>query len=192
LARQFATEHGLGNVEVVEADARRTGLPPDSFDLVHARTLLVTIPDPAEVVAEMTRLARPGGWVAGLEADCEHSLCYPAHPAWNRLCEIFRTAFSRNGADPFIGRRTPELYRRAGLTDVDAECVAPLHPAGDSRRTIRPDLVRGMRPVIVEQGIADEAELDELDHAVRKHLADPGTLVMPFMYFMAWGRKPGR
>jgi ubiquinone/menaquinone biosynthesis C-methylase UbiE len=192
MARQFAAEHGLGNVEVVEADARHTGLPPDSFDLVHARTLLVTIPDPAEVVAEMTRLARPGGWVAGLEADCEHSLCYPAHPAWNRLCEIFRIAFSRNGADPFIGRRMLELYREAGLTDVDAECVAPLHPAGDSRRTIRLDLVRGMRPVIVEQGIADEAELDELDHAVRKHLADPGTLVMPFMYFMAWGRKPGR
>jgi len=190
MARQFAAERGLGNVEVVEADARHTGLPPDSFDLVHGRTLLVTIPDPAEVVTEMTRLARPGGWVAGLEADAEHSLCYPAHPAWDRLCEIFRTAFSRNGADPFTGRRLPELYRQAGLADVDTECVAPVHPAGDSRRTIRLDLVRSMRPVIVEQGIAGAAELDELDHAVREHLADPGTLVMPFLYFMAWGCKP--
>ena len=190
MAREFAAEHGLGNVEVVEADARHTGLPPDSFDLVHGRTLLVTIPDPAEVVTEMTRLARPGGWVAGLEADAEHSLCYPAHPAWDRLCEIFRTAFSRNGADPFTGRRLPELYRQAGLADVDTECVAPVHPAGDSRRTIRLDLVRSMRPVIVEQGIAGAAELDELDHAVREHLADPGTLVMPFLYFMAWGCKP--
>jgi hypothetical protein len=45
--------------------------------------------------------------------------------------------------------------------------------------------------VIVEQGIAEEAELDELDHAAREHLADPDTLVMPFMYVMAWGRKPG-
>jgi hypothetical protein len=73
----------------------------------------------------------------------------------------------------------------------DAECLAPVHPAGNSRRTIRLDLVRSMRPVIVEQGIAKEAELDELDHAVREHLADPDTLVMPFMYVMAWGRKPG-
>jgi ubiquinone/menaquinone biosynthesis C-methylase UbiE len=191
MAREFAAEHGLGNVDVVEADARHTGLPPDSFELVHGRTLLVTIPDPAGVLAEMTRLARPGGWVAGLEADGEHSLCYPAHPAWDRLCEIFLTAFSRNGADPVIGRRLPGLYRQAGLTDVDAECVAPLHPAGHSRRTIRLDLVRSMRPVILEQGIAGEGELDELDHAVREHLADPGTLVMPFLYFMAWGRKPG-
>jgi len=44
--------------------------------------------------------------------------------------------------------------------------------------------------VIVEQGIAGERKLDELDHAVREHLADQGTLVMPFLYFMAWGRKP--
>jgi ubiquinone/menaquinone biosynthesis C-methylase UbiE len=190
MARQFAAEHGLGNVEVVEADARHTGLLPDSFDLVHARTLLVNIPHPAQVLAEMTRLAMPGGWVAGLEGDGEHSLCYPAHPAWGRLCEIFLTAFSRNGADPLTGRRLPELYRQAGLADVGAECVAQLHPAGDSRRTIRLDLVRGMRPVIMEQGIADAAELDELDQALREHLADPGTLVMPFLYFMAWGRKP--
>jgi ubiquinone/menaquinone biosynthesis C-methylase UbiE len=190
MARRFAAERDLANVEVVEADARHTGLAADSFDLVHGRTLLVTVPDPAQVLAEMTRLARPGGWVAGLEADCEHSLCYPAHPAWDRLCEIFRTAFSRNGADPLIGRRLPELYRQAGLADVGAECVAPLHPAGHSRRTIRLDLVRSMRPVIVEQGIATEAELDEIDHTVHEHIANPDTLVMPFMYFMAWGRKP--
>ena len=191
MARQFTAEHGLGNVEVIEADARRTGLPPGSFDLVHARTLLVNVPDPAEILAEMTRLARPGGWVASLEVDGEHSLCYPAHPAWDRLCEIFLTAFSRSGADPRLGRRLPELFRQAGLTDVGAECVAPLHPAGHSRRTIRLDLVRGLRPVIVKQGIASEAELDELDHAVREHLADPDTLVMPFVYFLVWGRKPG-
>jgi ubiquinone/menaquinone biosynthesis C-methylase UbiE len=190
MARQFAAEHGLASVEVIEADARHTGLPPDSFDVVHARTLLVTIPDPAEVLAEMTRLARPGGWVAGLEADAEHSLCYPAHPAWDRLSEVFLTAFRRNGADPLTGRRLPELYRQAGLADVGAECVAPLHPAGDSRRTIRLDLVRSLRPAIVGHGIAGAAELDELDQALREHLADPATLVMPFLYVMAWGRKP--
>ena len=191
MARKFANSRRLRFVEVIKADARRTGLAPDSFDVVHSRTLLVTIPDPADVVAEMRRLARPGGWVVGLEADAEHSLCYPANPAWDRLCDIFRAAFSRNGADPFIGRRMPELYREAGLADVDVECLTPVHPAGHSRRTIRLDLVRSMRPVIVEQGIAREAELDELDHALREHLADPDTLVMPFMYVMAWGRKPG-
>ncbi len=61
LARQHVSERGLAGVEVMTADARRTALPARSFDLVHARTLLVNIPGPAEVVAEMVRLAKPGG-----------------------------------------------------------------------------------------------------------------------------------
>ena len=46
MARELARQHGLGNVAIVAADARRTGLPSSSFDLVHARTLLVTVPEP--------------------------------------------------------------------------------------------------------------------------------------------------
>ena len=105
---------GPGNVRVIRGDARHTGLPAGSFDLVHARTLLVTIPEPAEVLAEMARLARPGGWVASQEPDVEHALCHPPLPAWDRLWEIFRAAFTRAGADLHIGRRLVHMYRRCG------------------------------------------------------------------------------
>ena len=126
---------GPGNVQVIRGDARHTGLPPGSFDLVHARTLLVTIPEPAEVLAEMVRLARPGGWVASQEPDVEHSLCYPPLPAWDRLWEIFRAAFTRAGADLRLGRRLIEMYRQAGLEDVQVQVHAGTYPAGHSRRT---------------------------------------------------------
>jgi SAM-dependent methyltransferase len=36
MARQHASKRGLLNVDVVTADARHTGLPPDRFDVVHA------------------------------------------------------------------------------------------------------------------------------------------------------------
>jgi ubiquinone/menaquinone biosynthesis C-methylase UbiE len=190
LASQYVGALGLANVEVATADARRTGLPPDSFDLVHARTLLVTIPDPAEVVAEMVRLAKPGGWVASQEPDVEHALCYPPLPAWHRLRDVFRASFSRSGADPRIGRRLTELYRQAGLEDIDVMVHAPAYPAGHSRRTLLPDLVRSLRPVILDLKLCDERELAELDRAVREHLADPRTLMMPHLLVVAWGRKP--
>jgi SAM-dependent methyltransferase len=190
MARQYARERGLAGVEVRTADARLTGLPTGSFDLVHARTLLVTIPEPAEVVAEMVRLARPGGWVASQEPDVENAFCYPPLPAWVRLREIFRASFGRSGADLLIGRRLAELYRQAGLEEIEVVAHAPVYPAGHSRRTILPDLVRSLRPMIIELGLADEGELAELDRAVREHLADPRTLMLAHLLVVTWGRKP--
>jgi trans-aconitate methyltransferase len=190
MARQYATEHGLANVEVVTADARHTGLPSDGFDLVHARTVLVTIPEPEEVLAEMVRLARPGGWVASQEPDIENAFCYPPLPAWDRLREIFRASFGRSGADLLIGRRLPELYQQAGLADIEVVVHAPVYPAAHSRRTILPDLVRSLRPMILDLGLSDERELSELDRAVREHLADPRTLALAHLLVVTWGRKP--
>ena len=183
---------GPGNLQVIRGDARHTGLPSGSFDLVHARTLLVTIPEPAEVLAEMVRLARPGGWVASQEPDVGHALCYPPLPAWDRLQEIFRAAFTRAGADLHIGRRLAEMYRQAGLVDIQVQVHAGTYPAGHSRRTVIPDLVRSLRPVIAELGVTSDAELDEVDLAVRRHLDDPDTLMMPHLLVAAWGRKPER
>ena len=192
MAGQYARERGLANVEVITADARRTGLPSDSFDLVHARTLLVTIPDPAEVVAEMVRLAKPGGWITGQEADAGHALCYPPLPAWDRLRELFHVSFVRAGADLHIGRRLTELYRQAGLEDIEVTVHAPTYPAGHSRRTVLPDLARSLRPAILELGLASEQELTDLDDAVRRHLADPCTVTFAHLLFVAWARKPAR
>jgi hypothetical protein len=66
----------------------------------------------------------------------ESALCYPAHPAYTRMWELFRAAFGRNGADLLIGRRLAELYRRAGLQEIGiearAECASPATPAGPS------------------------------------------------------------
>jgi SAM-dependent methyltransferase len=189
-ARQYAFSQGLANVEVLAGDARHTGLPAASFDLVHTRTLLVTIPEPAEVVTEMVRLAKPGGLVASQEADTELSICYPPLPEWDRLLALFHASFPRAGADMRLGRRLPELFREAGLTDVGAAVYASTYPPGHSRRTVIADLVRSLYPVILGLGLAGQRELADVDAAVRAHLADPRTLIVPHLLVTAWGRKP--
>jgi ubiquinone/menaquinone biosynthesis C-methylase UbiE len=190
VARQLAGSKDLRNVAVITADARSTGLEADAFDLVHTRTLLVTVPQPAAVVREMVRIARPGGWVASQEPDAGSSLCYPALPAWDRMFDLFQASFGRSGADLRIGRRLTELMRAAGLTEVQLTVHAGSYPAGHSRRTLLPDLVRSLHPAILELGVSDERELAALDTAVRAHLADPRTVMMPHLLVVAWGRKP--
>ena len=86
MAAEFAAGRGPTGVEIMTADARSTGLPTDSFDVVHARTLLINVPEPADVAAEMMRLARSGGWVASMEPDTEYGRCYPPHPRPSTGC----------------------------------------------------------------------------------------------------------
>jgi ubiquinone/menaquinone biosynthesis C-methylase UbiE len=190
VARNLAVADGLANVEVINADARRTGLGADAFDLVHTRTLLVNIPQPAMVVAEMVRLARPGGWVACQEPDAEFSLCHPELPAWDRMRALLKASYERLGADLRTGRRLPELFRDAGLEEVLVTMHAGCYPADHTRRTLIPDLVRSLRPTILDLGLADERELADLDTRVREHLADARTLMMPHLLVTAAARKP--
>jgi hypothetical protein len=39
----------VSDVEILLGDARHTELPSNAFDVVHARTLLITVPDPVAV-----------------------------------------------------------------------------------------------------------------------------------------------
>jgi ubiquinone/menaquinone biosynthesis C-methylase UbiE len=56
-ARRRATE----NAEFVEADAEALPFPPGAFDLVCTARTLHHVPRPELVLAEMTRVLRPGG-----------------------------------------------------------------------------------------------------------------------------------
>jgi ubiquinone/menaquinone biosynthesis C-methylase UbiE len=190
LARRFVQDRGWANVEIVEGDARHTGLPSSSFDLVHARTLLINVSEPAGIVEEMVRLAVPGGVVAAMDPDTGITFCHPPLAEWDRMTEIFRESYRLDGADSSIGRRLPELFRNAGLVDVEVEALAEVYPYGHARRMIRADLVRTMRPKILARAISNADELEALDRAVRTHLADPRVVVMPSLLFLAWGRKP--
>lgn len=188
-ARQYVQANQLANVEVVEGDATNTGFAEGSFDAVHARLLLVNIPDPGAVVAEMLRLVKPGGWVLSDEADCELFMCHPPSPACLRLHDLFNAVFRASGADPFIGRRVPELFRRAGLCDVGVEQLSDFRPFDHPRRMLIPDVVKSLAPKIIQEKLADVDELAALDQQARQHLGDPNTLAVTFLYFLTSGRK---
>ena len=191
-ARAFADERELINVEVIQADARHTELPSSSVDVVHARLLLANIPRPDEVVTEMARLVRPGGWVAVLEPDVALRACYPPHPGLEQLTELLVTVARRGGADPCIGRRLPHLFATAGLINIGIQARADVCPPRHAQRVVCLDLIQNISHRIVAQGPIDQRELDRLDRDARRHLDDQDTIVVPVTYFLAWARKPRR
>jgi ubiquinone/menaquinone biosynthesis C-methylase UbiE len=69
MAKTLPRERGIENVSVSVGDAAATGLPDASFSFVHERLLLIVVPEPEKVIAEMARLAEPGGVVALEDVD---------------------------------------------------------------------------------------------------------------------------
>ena len=189
-ARQFAAGRALKNVKVLQGDAAAVGLPGDIFDLVHARLVLVNIPNAEAVVGEMVRLARPGGMVASHEADYLPHFCDPPLRAWDRLLEIFKTYSAANGIDLFIGRRTHRLFREAGLVNIEVNPLIHVYPHGHNRRTIFLHFLQNVRDQILDQGLITESEFSELTAELKQHLDRPDTLVVSHLFFQVWGRKP--
>ncbi len=62
VARKRVRERGIANVEALVAmDAMNIAFPDGSFDVAVAPYVLTTVPDPARLLDEMSRVVRPGG-----------------------------------------------------------------------------------------------------------------------------------
>jgi SAM-dependent methyltransferase len=189
-AQRTVSERGLDNVILMLGDATGTGLASDSFEVVHERLVLINHHAPEKIVAEMVRLAAPGGWVVVEEVDHFSWICAPAHPAWDRLYEVLDDAWRAAGSDVFIGRRLQSLLRAAGLSEVGSDAHAHVWRRGDFYQTLILRFVGVFRERILDGERLTEAELDDLVRQLECHLAQPGTSVIHPLFFQAWGRKP--
>jgi len=63
-ARRLASEHGIANVEFIEAHIEQLPLPNASADLVISNGVINLAPDKAAVFADAARVLRPGGRLA--------------------------------------------------------------------------------------------------------------------------------
>jgi ubiquinone/menaquinone biosynthesis C-methylase UbiE len=190
LATSVLAERNLAGVELVQADAAVTGLPADSFDLVHERLVVLNVPTPDEIVAEMVRLARPGGYVALQDFDAVSWLCEPPHPAWERLMPPFVAAWRAAGLDMTRGRTLPAMLRRAGLVDVVVDVHVHGSSAGDQYAKLLPHIIGLFRERILALDVLTGAELDDCLGALTSHLEQPGTFTIHPTLVQAWGRKP--
>lgn len=190
-ARRFVADGHLTNVEVLHADARETGLDEHSFDLATARLVLVNVPQPQTLVREMVRLVRPGGVVALHEAESTTQRCDPPHESQTRLLELLNTSAAMDGIDRTIGTKAPRMMREAGLVDIRVQPWVHAYPVGHGRRMLLLDFVENARARLLDQQLIGEAELNELTALLRRHLEDPGTLVLSSVFVQAWGRTPG-
>jgi SAM-dependent methyltransferase len=120
-------------IEVVQHDVA-TDEPPAGgrFDLIHARLVLLHIPERDKALRRMVSALRPGGvlLIEDFDIDLQTMLCPDAHGPdqvlANRIKDAFRALLFSRGVDPTFGRRLPRILREHGLVDVIADAYFPL------------------------------------------------------------------
>jgi ubiquinone/menaquinone biosynthesis C-methylase UbiE len=187
MAGELLAARGV-EAETVQGDAAATGLPSDGFDLVHARALLINVTAPAAIIAEMVRLARPGGVVAVQEPDPAGWVCDPPHPAFDRLRDRVIAVYPRVGKDFELGRRAARLLRDAGLSDVQVRASTQITHPGDFFHTFLLTLAGLLREPLLAAGLS-AAELEDDVAALADHLQDPHTITCRPLLWQAWGTK---
>jgi hypothetical protein len=110
--------------------------------------------------------------------------------AGTRFLGAFEAFSQKNGIDLRIGRKLPGIFRAAGLIDVQATPVIHCEPPGAGRRYILCDLVEILRDGFVRQDLLTDAEIKEQLTALKRHLDDADTLVIPHLFLQVWGKKP--
>jgi SAM-dependent methyltransferase len=177
-------------IEVRRHDVARDEPPADTFDLVHARLVLVHVVNRDKALRSMIEVLRPGGWLFLEDADpaLQPLICPDEHGPEQRLANKLRAGFRKllvqRGADLSYGRKLPRLLRDAGLTDVAADAFFPMtSPACDLLETAT---VKQVREGLITHGHASAEEID-------RHLANIATgrldlATSPMV--SAWGRRP--
>ena len=135
LDTRFVATLQLPNVEVLEADIRQLALEHHSFDLVHARYVLIHIPDFQVALSRMLDLLKPGGWIVVEEPDFSAARAIVgaerACQSMDRVNRAILQMFANRKMDAALGVKLPALFQQLGLQQLSVENEVPLS-AGSS------------------------------------------------------------
>jgi ubiquinone/menaquinone biosynthesis C-methylase UbiE len=166
-------------------DAQHLAFADQSFDGCRAERVLMHVDYPRHVLAEMSRVTRPGGRLVVLEPDFETLVVDAAdRRVTRRLVHFLCDHIVRHG---WIGRQCPAFFQDAQLTDIQVSAETVLYTAyALTAQLLR---LRDHTARAQEAGVVSAAEvtswLRELEQA-----GQAGRFFAALTFFCVSGRKP--
>ncbi len=187
-AARLCNSEGLANVRFVEADACRTGLRRESFDLVYCRFLLLHLPDPAACLLEMRDVLRPGGIIVVEDGDLASAESQPP-TALNAFADLFTRLAPTRGVNYSLSTNLYHLVKAAGFPNLEIEIHQPAITRGEDRYILKWS-VEEAGPAFVAAGLLTHMELERLLDGMQTAIDDPNVLVLVPRMSLVWGHKP--
>lgn len=175
-------------LEVRRHDIARDPLPDPAFDLVHARLILVHLPERELAFAKMVSALKRGGWLVCEEFD---SLSMPADPALHpdecalKAQAAMQRVMAARGANTRYGRDLAARMRAYGLVEICAEARMAMWQGGSAGARLFRANFEQLREELLRVGLLTQVELD--DDLAR--LDDPLTLFPSPVMWTVCGRR---
>ena len=171
IARNYAKEQGVSNVQFEVSSIYKLPFKDNSFDAVFVHALLQHLQNPLKALEELKRVLKPGG-VIGLRDDDQGGLILsPYSPEMERVIQLLKQFIRHNGGDPCVGRRHRELLRKAGFTKIEASATCECDGTQQDtkkRGILAVKLIEHMSEAAIKFGWAGADELEQLKNAAKE------------------------
>jgi SAM-dependent methyltransferase len=168
--------------EIREHDIARDPLEREAFDVVHARLVLMNIPERDAALTSMIDALVPGGWLMIEEFDTRSE-------SGEMLAtdQVLQQLLINRGIQPDLGSALPNHFIDLGLTSVGARGQAVQWAGGSAYASLLMASFRQLRQELVDSGRISEEQID----ADLSKLRDSRTLRPSPILWSIWGCKPG-
>jgi ubiquinone/menaquinone biosynthesis C-methylase UbiE len=114
-----ATNKRTGNIQFIHGDASDLPFSCSYFDIAYCRHLLMHMEKCSDIIQELKRVVKNGGWVVAIEGDFETFKYYPVFKGWELYMDFVRS----NIASPNAGRQLWKLFHDIGFLEITIRAI---------------------------------------------------------------------
>ncbi|MFJ8108305.1 class I SAM-dependent methyltransferase [Streptomyces sp. NPDC096132] len=183
---RFLRARPVPGLDVLEADITAADFAPGRFGLVHARFVLMHLPERDRLITALAELVAPGGVLVLSDAVDLTSDRTPDTPYNAVMRAMWQGLRATIGTDVTWVPSYPQLLRGVGLVSVAAEIhVPPLLPGSPISR-FWADTWERSRAAMLATGLVDDTAVD----AAVRYLNSDECAALSAGMLTVWGWKP--
>jgi SAM-dependent methyltransferase len=186
IGTSFLTGFSAPNLHVVQHDVVTEDFPCGSFDLIHARWLLVNLSERERVLTKIVTWLAPGGWLVTEELD-HFPMDSSPHLGLRRfITAVEQLLADSHGADfRWARRRLPAALAEAGLGELGMAISVKQVGDGGPANVYYRMLMAQLHSELVNRGLLSENEYT----ATITLLDSPTVIDALFANIAVWGRR---